>query len=60
MLDQKDKDTILMQAIKQAQEEIDKEDFANRVDEEKIRLRNKKTWWERIFPWNINMTITRR
>ena len=38
-----EEDTVLMQAIKQAQTEIDQEDF--------VKRRIKKVWWKRIFSW---------
>lgn len=47
-------------AMEQAKAEIKQENFDARVEEEKIKLRTKKTVWEKVFPWNINLTISRK
>lgn len=57
MLEINEKGSTVME---QAKAEIKQENFDARVEEEKIKLRTKKTWMERIFPWNINLTISRK
>lgn len=42
----------------QALREIAEEDHRKRIDECKARLRSKRSFWERVFPFTI--TITRR
>lgn len=37
----------------QAQKEVEREDFEARVRLEKIKIRQRKSLWDRIFPWKI-------
>lgn len=37
----------------QAQKELEEERYRAAVDKEKERLRNKKSLWDRIFPYKI-------
>lgn len=43
----------------EARRQIDAEDFATAVKAEKEYLRRKR-WWHVLFPFRINITITRR
>lgn len=38
-----------------AKEEIQKEDFRKEVDKMKIKLKQKKTWRQILFPWKIKI-----
>lgn len=42
----------------EAEAQIEKEDFRERVRKEKIRIREHVPFWQRVFPWTI--TIERR
>jgi hypothetical protein len=46
----------LDEAKKIAQTEIDDEDFGHLVDREKARLREKKSFWEVVFPFRVTIT----
>lgn len=38
---------------KVAQAELEDEEFHREVEKMKIKLKEKKTFWDRIFPWEI-------
>lgn len=40
----------------QAEKEIKEEAFKKAVAEEKERLRHKKKFWDRVFPWTVKIT----
>jgi hypothetical protein len=43
-----------VEAIKaKALQEIDEEDFREAVRQYKVKLRTKKSLWDRIFPWKL-------
>jgi hypothetical protein len=46
----------LVEAKKIAQTEIDDEDFKDLVDREKLKIREKKTFWEIVFPFKVTIT----
>jgi hypothetical protein len=46
----------LARAKKIAETEIRDEDFLALVAREKVRLREKKTFWELVFPFKITIT----
>lgn len=41
--------------IKRAQAELEEESFRAAVEREKERLRNKRPWWKRLFPFVIKI-----
>lgn len=41
--------------IEQARVEIVAEQFRAAVEAEKQRLRNKRPWWEKLFPYTIKI-----
>lgn len=40
-----------------AMKELNEEEFRRLVDEEKVKIREKRKY---LFPWKISLTITRR
>jgi hypothetical protein len=44
---------IVVDAKKQAVKEILEEDYRALVEQEKTKLRNKKSWWDNVFPFKI-------
>jgi len=42
-----------MDIIEQAKKEIQEEDFREAVELQKKKLREKKTLWDKIWPWKI-------
>ena len=44
--------------LRQARSEVIKEEFRERVEAEKERLRTHRPWWHKVFPYRI--TIERR
>lgn len=41
---------------KQAEWELDIEEFEEEVKKEKAKIKNRKSWWENIFPYKITIT----
>lgn len=41
--------------LEQARAELEAERFRNAVEVEKQRLRNKRPWWTKLFPYTIKI-----
>jgi DNA-binding transcriptional regulator GbsR (MarR family) len=45
----------LAQVRRQARQELQDEAFRMAVGEEKERIKQQRSWWERVFPWVIKI-----
>lgn len=46
----------LKEIEKQAIAEVQQENYRRQIEEMKIKIRNKKTFWKRVFPYKITIT----
>lgn len=44
----------------QARRELINEAFREAVEERKAKLRETKTWWQRLVPYTVTVTVKRR
>ena len=48
-------ETLLERVENQAKQEIAEEDFLELVKKHKVKLREYKPFWHKVFPWKIHL-----